>query len=671
MRLKVQSTLMVAVLSFLWAFNLSAQGQDAGMTAESVQDDVKSSYIESRWIGLLDIGVKNCPKIAGWTDKKLLDQALGDASLDRQAIPPADVILLQAVGFDRFCTYTKVQGAVEKFPQRLTNGLIRAERDRMAISPSADPTLDTTGNRIWRDLAEGFYRQAGKVELVPSEKSKVHVVFLDTQMTGEGVPTSPGRSWHGYTMANLANQLICGDVSPCPISFGTRLALRYNEAGGHVSETASEEGGNLGAISELARAVVAAVESWRAEHREQKLILNLSIGWDGELLEKVSSGKSDLDARKVSGLELSVQAVYQALRVAEKHGVLVIAAAGNRRGGSPKTSWPVLPAAWQLRRPSFWPWKLGTLVYAVGGVDWQGLPLPNSRHKGMPEIVAYGDHAVTVAGARGGPTPIYTGSSVSTVVVSSVAAVVWQAWPELTSAKVMDLIKRTSDELESKADFYSWEKVRRAPGLKRASLCRAVQQACRERGGKSCPVAGSSCASWDPHARDLSTNLASLETTSVGSFVPSTGTYTPPCDPIMRLLTPGGRDLHTRPCPMEELLDLESIRWVYPQPEDNPCPSCVLIPPPHRMSALADTSVELVEKPYYLAGTIMPGWSVASAALDVDCYVAGERSGKTTYAIPRGALYQRHEGRNNGVQAGLGAPARTKVARRVYGYSCS
>ena len=174
-----------------------------------------------------------------------------------------------------------------------------------------------------------------------------------------------------------------------------------------------DAGGHQGRIGDLAAAILAEIERWQATDPKSKLVLNLSVGWDGEYI--------DPDKKKEADLEASSRAVYDALRLASHLDVLVIASSGNRSGGVHSQS-SLLPAAWESSPPTWLPCPLGKkVVYAVGGVDWQGLPLPNTRPAGLPWRVAYGDHAVARTPSDGAveSTKMYTGTSVSAAVVSS------------------------------------------------------------------------------------------------------------------------------------------------------------------------------------------------------------------------------------------------------------
>ncbi len=323
--------------------------------------------------------------------------------------------------------------------------------------------------------------------------------------------TSGPTTKHGYTLVHLADQLACPQDAPCPVELATALALphqRFHPDQPPTESIFSSKGGNLGLVDELASAIVREVWKWSPDAKRKHLILNLSLGWDGELL-------NELDHHKVAHLEADSQLVYKALQLARQSGALVIAAAGNRRGGG-ESKWPLLPAAWELRRPSLLRFLgVSKPVYAVGGVDWQGLPLPNYRQGGLPRRVAFGDHAVAATSGTDDPTAMYTGSSVSTAVVSAIAAVVWQLRPELSAADVMRLLGRSGDVLPSRADSYAWKdlwplsKMMGAPNVRRLTLCQAVVQARVEGGLGDIP----SCQRPKKAAADLSILVTALPST--------------------------------------------------------------------------------------------------------------------------------------------------------------
>jgi hypothetical protein len=277
-------------------------------------------------------------------------------------------------------------------------------------------------------------------------------------------------------------------------------------------------------------------------------------------------------------------------------------------------------------------------VYAVGGIDWQGLPLPNFRYGGMPWRTAYGDHAVARTGspqaggsAAGNPTMIYTGTSVSAAVTSSIAAVVWRLRPGLRPAQVMELIGHSGEVLAGKADFYAWNwkplsSLIGAPRLKRVSLCRTVLRLCGS-DERRCPaLAAIDCELCEHPAADFSSlqpqNSTTITFQELGSSPRcATGAqvYTPLTD------TPSDGDL----CPSESYSDLSIPSVVNTQPGDNPCPSCTVVPdPPHLATSLAPSNSPPAPQPYDLALEIDPQWQtkadnanekIGSAVLVIDC----------------------------------------------------
>lgn len=618
----------------------------AGRAAASVPTstaDPAGAYTEGRWIGLARAS-GDCPPtgVPGWGARQLLAQALqtlagfGPAT---SAVAAADRALLHELALDRFCVYTAAgPGGLAPFSIPRARGvpaLLAAQRDRMALAGSGGD-LDETVSPV---LAETFLSQAGIAPMplaggsgnAGEPRPAVRLTFIDDQPDGDGIPVEPPPDGprHGWTLMQLARRFVCPDPAHptrCLATIASRRALNYSSFDPGRTPlppaAAAAASGRIGLVSDLAAAIVGEVVDWRLRGGARHLILNLSLGWDGELW-------GDLDARRVSDLEPSVQAVYAALRFAERRGVLVVAAAGNRRSGPLESGSPLLPAAWELRRPEGAPFgRRSRPTYAVGGVDWQGLPLPNSRRGGLPQRVAYGDHAVAVEG--GHPTGIYTGTSVSTAVVSAVAAVIWGLRPELGQAQVMEWIERSADRLETRASFYSrrhlWplSRLLPAPYLRRVSLCAAVALACGADAAR-CPALAAPpvCHPWDRQPPQLSKLFDPAPAGAPfheGRFPPN---VTPPCDPRMRLFTID-RQVPAFPCPDEEFASVDAQRWVLPQPGGNPCPGCC-VNPSRGPGAPFDYQLEMQLKPEWLSSLIPP-----TAQLDINCGAGRSLS----YSIP-------------------------------------
>ncbi|MFL6233408.1 MAG: S8 family serine peptidase [Thermoanaerobaculia bacterium] len=623
----------------------------ASLAPKGEKSKSEDLYTLGRRIGVLKKGGGTCAPVPGWKLQTLRELAIAHAKDGEQyryeyarAPQPAPVeskseekmkSLYHKYDLDRFCIYTSLGHGDFQQPANLA----KAEPDRMAVTATAatDLGLGPLGDQTWESLAGHFLDQVGKVRLGTAQKQRVRLVFVDTHPTSEGPPSRfpVPPSWHGFGMAHLGNEIVCGhDTAPedCPIHIATRLALRYGNYSwdpGKPDDLGNDRGGHQGRVGDLAVAILAEIERWQATEPKSKLILNLSVGWDGEY--------RDLDVKKETELEASSQAVYKALRVASHLGVLVIASSGNRSGG--ETFQPsLLPAAWESHPPTWLPYPFSKkIAYAVGGIDWQGLPLPNTRPAGLPWRVAYGDHAVarTSSDGAGEPTKMYTGTSVSAVAVSSMAAVVWELRPDWKPAQVMRWLKYSAEPLPDRATFYAWPKLSwliGTPHLRRLSLCPAVLRLCgpdKER----CPALESvDCRLGKHPPADLS---------GIAPPIPSPVAVSPlgppACDPRTRTFKGSGPVAPTSGCPMETLPDMNLPSLSQTLPPDTPCPTCTVVPDKPAATALADLTSSPGDpsggsdtdqpKSYSLAAAIDPDWlalappntQISSAILVVEC----------------------------------------------------
>jgi hypothetical protein len=585
--------------------------------------DPRTGSTPWRQIATLREGKTTCPPVAGWDPPRpLLPSKGGEAPEWYRAFSRADRALISGLGLDRLCVYTTEVRPVPRFIIPPGSDLAAASPDRMAISVSGmdgqkeAPVGPQTVDSI---LADEFLHNTGPVSLPSTGPPNVRITFLDSEPDG-ALSFTDHRS-HGYALGHLAHEIVCN--GSCAATLWNSRALGYD--GKSPDPLADTQAGYVGVLSELGPKILQAIGEWKLAGDTEHLILNLSIGWDGEI--PIDGGKADLDAHSFSELDPAVQAVYGALRIAARNHVLVIAAAGNRRGGSLHDSnWPTLPAAWELHRFS----HRGTkLVYAVGGVDWQGLPLPNARTKGLPRRVAYGDHATAMV--NGTPTDVYTGSSVSAAVVSSVAAVVWNLRPELRPEQVMRLIDRSAIPTPQRvrADFY-WG--RRAPRIHEVSLCAAVKKAWRGRTYGAIGTAVSGCARPDWQPPVLSgvlpgdSRVESLES----EFLEASVGVSPPCYRRTQWFSVGGSAVSPPFCPTDQFDSIVSQRWVLPQPGNNPCANCVLVPtgPPDLLLAAATPPVPSRSVFYDLKIELDPSWIDSAllgstAMLEIDRFDGG------------------------------------------------
>ncbi len=480
-----------------------------GACATTPPPATSKACAEWRWIGIKTQPYDDCPAIPGWKAEPLFASlaaarpaatapSYGKEARAAMAIPDTKVVQ----ELQRFCVYTKESGGLPS-PAAANGKLVRIDQDCAAISVAGgtDPVTD------WETYSTHFLAQAGKPETPLEIKNRggVRLAFLDTHPTGEGVPLKPPAnkrsSEHGYSLAHIARNLICSpeDGNVCAAMITTRLALpitRFDSQSRRRTKIDTEHGGHIGLQSDLAEAIRAEVDDWAGnlEKREapRHLVLNLSVGWDGDLF-------GGLHENQIAEMQAGTQAVYWALRYAAGYDVLVLAAAGNKSQCA--TDGPLLPAAWEKEAPrdQLCGEPSGTrIVYAVGGVDSRGERLANARDGGMPPRVAYGASAVVPALIPGQSTAKHTGTSVSTAVASSIAAIVWDTLPDRSSGEIMDILYKSGDDLQRPADFWAAADAASfgpVPAVRRLSLCKALAAACNEPGGMSgCPLKPLSCA---------------------------------------------------------------------------------------------------------------------------------------------------------------------------------
>lgn len=513
-----------------------------------------------RWIGISRPGVR-CPDIPGWTVRPLFPQVspARQRSEDYRAmkeaewrdfcaakeserrdfrgpngpekVPSPEVIR----ELSRFCVYEVADKwlVLRKFPPARSAELVRLDQDCAALATSGptDPGVESAASYSHEFLAEAGLPATFTI----ANPNGVRLAFLDTQPTSGDLPEWQGNSPHGFALANIGRNLVC-QGERCAARITTQLALpiiEFNAKSLKLTRRDMRRGGYLGMQSDLAEAIRSEVDAWWRDRRgssERHLVLNLSLAWDGELF-------GGLGEEQIAEMRAGTQAVYRALQYAGGFDALVLAAAGNQKAEPCANFGPLLPGAWEAgsvredscREPR------QPLLYAVGGLGAGGSALVKARPGGMPRRAAYAENGVVPSRLAPGYTATLTGSSVATAVVSSIAAVVWEAFPEKSSREVMDILDASGEELPRLADFWFGASAFPAsarPSVRRLSLCSALEKACAVQGPTCQLQLQLSCDPWP-----------------VSSALPR------PSDPGAR-----ARE-NCQP-------------WLSPQPESVPCPSC-------------------------------------------------------------------------------------------------
>lgn len=586
---------------------------------------VPAAVVKTRWIGVTKPWIRECPAsdlASGWKVRPLFPLPEKSKELQRSA---------RQAGLTRFCV-VEYTGTEEdpKLPRRLTLRLSRAEHDSIALTTSAEVLKGMTAEPFFQRFAAHVGRPES-FHLADAPGQRVRLAFLDTQPTGVGIPSRPGegqpplKSDHGYSLTQIAGYLeglepedfatdrripsitTRAAADPGALQVTSQLALRGPEPepervlpdGVRKEELdpslESGAGGVVGSFNSLNSAIWNEVTDWQENlgtpGKPQHLVLNLSIGWDGE---KFGGWE------KVSKMTPTIQAVYTALKFAADQGALVIAAAGNDRPCPKPTQQPLLPAGWQSlglkhHHPS------PPFVYAVSGVDGRDRPLVNTRIKGEAPLVAYGDHVV-VPDLHDGDlyTATLTGTSVASAVVSTVAALVWSHRSDLTPAELMQLLADSGQPLGRKPDF----PAPTSQHVRRISLCPALVAACPECAGPC----GSYHASVPASIEDTLVAFPAEHTMDGATLTQRLAEDRCRLRPIF--FAPPREPVH--PCPAEKLPNLVDQPWVGTQPGVDPCPNCTVtrvppIPPdaellsPSSFGMLAAAPESFLERSEYLS----------------------------------------------------------------------
>lgn len=339
----------------------------------------------------------------------------------------------------------------------------RVAPDCVVVLPFSSPSTEAAGEagtgaapgRLdpWAEALALAGRPLGDVRL-DGPKARISVI--------DSAPTTAKPGWleaadaadHGVRVARVAQALGCPapaqqvgaaiDPGGCAFEVVSQQALSRRDP----RRPTGGRGHLRGSLSELAEAIDRAVE---AAPRPERLVLNLSLGWDPR------AGGVDTDPRR--GASAAVALVLRALRVAGCRGALSVAASG------PELDWvtdfepaPLYPAGFatltRVDTAECAAWLDAArvhegdhalpLVLAVGaagrfsdleGEDARAVVL--QRLGGAPNLYALGLFP-SVAGG-----PALMGSSASAAIVSAAVGWMWATYPDHEEAAqlVRDLFR--------------------------------------------------------------------------------------------------------------------------------------------------------------------------------------------------------------------------------------
>lgn len=377
-----------------------------------------------RWIGRLPKVAHECPVVTGWEAKPLFELGEGSARLQQ---------LAKDAGLARYCLLTPGQQTPERawFTGPARGGFEALDRDCRGVQPTA--VQGDWAEKTAPALATLTRAAIAKPPGQPASAS-TRLTLLDTQESGPAAKLATKRlcSHHGYNLGWLAQEVACDGSHSCKVAVGHRLALGETRP---VPEKPCA-GGTSGFISEIGTALWSELVAWDRQPPADRLVVNLSLGWDGRLYGGFEPEEFQ---------PTFVQSVYRTLELARELEVAVFAAAGNRVAGRAPATGPLLPAGWERRD------KKHPLVYAVSGLTSSGGLLANHRPGALAPRASFGGPAV-VALPDGKYTSALTGSSVGTAVVSAYAAALWSRFPEDSPAKLVKRLEGLGSKLDLKAD---------------------------------------------------------------------------------------------------------------------------------------------------------------------------------------------------------------------------
>ncbi len=479
-----------------------------------------------RWIG----ESPNCLPLSGWSARRLFTTFIPEVA--------------------GLCVYEwSTPGAappISKITELFNNsGATQLTEDVPVLSPMSPPALSGPELAFYNGLRTSLRDHVGTAVLLPwwpTVPRAARIVVVDTTPDAAHASIPDGESRHGDTLARLIEDIVCGPAGPdrsCAAEVTTALAMPLLPDG-----TLGPNGGHMGSLVDLARALERAVLKWEGDRLAHprttppNLILNLSLGWEHNPF--IADCYQDPNA----ALAPPARGVLSILQYAATKGALIFAAAGNDAGGSSRRSGLTCPGAYQVRsRPGV---PSAPLLYAVAGLDYSDKPLETARPSSQTTISAIGLGGISWLPTSTVPQAL-TGSSVSTAVATAVAAVTWAFRPTWTAPQIAHAVHLGGVDLGRPADHC-------ASGLsscrvRRANVCGALLAA-----GSWLRCSPPPRHPWSSPA--LPGPLADLTAWLTAS--PSPMPQPPPPWPIPRFT----------------LASRQVSPWVFPAPISVTCPTC-------------------------------------------------------------------------------------------------
>ena len=464
-------------------------------------------------VGMLDDASYDCSLVGlpgNWSAERMFSEGTADL-LGLSTLLPATL--------GRYCVYTRAT------PPTITSdyyplfdaidasgamNLATTAADCLGELPQSTLYHPSVGQGIHDAFAANADILSGP-EIAPTEahRSPVELMIIDTASHVAAVaPLVNPDNFHGLQLSSLVRDIVCPTGLPACLP-NIRHVVGMPRDGWNTPPDYLH-GGQYGTQGDIARAIYAKVTDWRERiaadplNTPRRLVLNLSLGWDRD-------AGATLDPTRGPNAGL-----MHALEYASCMGVITVAAAGNNSDPDCPDDrvGPTLPGGYEgLPAPSAaecvglgfgggesqefpifgGPVGYRPLVYAVGGVDGHDQPLVNSRELGQPRLVGYATYGTAGSGPSG---EALTGTSISSAVAASSAAMVWTYRPELRPSEVMELLYQSGYATGATADFVGPGALSSA--VHRVSVCAALDLACVGEPASTCPQLGCVAAAPGP-----------------------------------------------------------------------------------------------------------------------------------------------------------------------------